>query len=200
TLSIINYETVKYFTNEEYEVSRFKESVKEYQRFSVSTQASLSILNVSQQAIMYTTLIAGLWFSALAVDREDFTVGEFVSVNTYMVNLFTPLYFLGTVYNVIIQAFVDIRNLSELLAESPDIVDAPGAMELPLPPKSKGMSLEFRDVWFWYPTQPSHRGLRGISFFVEPGTTTALVGHTGAGKTTISRLLFRFYDPVKGQV
>eukprot|EP00903_Cladosiphon_okamuranus_P012069 g11330.t1 len=199
TDSIINYETVKYFTNESFEVARVKQSVQEYQRYSVSTQASLSVLNVSQQFIMYFTLTLGLYFSAQTVVAGTSNVGEFVSVNTYMMNLFTPLYFLGTVYNIIIQAFVDIRNLSELLNESPDIVDAPDAQDLPPSPKG-GMSLEFKDVWFWYPSQPSHRGLRGISFVVEPGTTTAIVGHTGAGKTTISRLLFRFYDPVKGMV
>ncbi|CAM9786622.1 unnamed protein product [Ascophyllum nodosum] len=198
TDSIVNYETVKYFTNEGFEVARVKESVQEYQRFSVSTQASLSVLNVSQQVIMYSTLTLGLYFASQTVADGSSSVGEFVSVNTYMMNLFTPLYFLGTVYNIIIQAFVDIRNLSELLNESPDIVDAPGALDMDRPPKHVGMSVEFRDVWFWYPSQPSHRGLRGISFFVEPGTTTAVVGHTGAGKTTISRLLFRFYDPVKG--
>lgn len=200
TDSIINYETVKYFTNEKYEVERFTKSVRAFQHFSTSTQASLSLLNIVQQLVMNTTLMAGLLLAGKSVSEGRYSVGDFVAVNTYMVQLFTPLNFLGTVYNVIIQAFVDIRNLSELLAESPDIVDNKGAPALPLPPPERGMSVEFRDIWFWYQGQPNHRGLRGISFVVPPGTTTALVGHTGAGKTTISRLLFRFYDPVRGQV
>ncbi|CAM9100534.1 unnamed protein product, partial [Phaeothamnion confervicola] len=202
TDSIVGYETVKYFTNEEYETRRFTSAVSEFQRYSVSTQASLSILNVLQQVILYCTMTAGLCFAAISVSNGDYSVGDFVSVNTYMVQLFTPLNFLGTVYNIIIQAFVDIRNLSELLAQSPDIVDEPGARPLPLPAKDgrHGVSVEFRNVHFRYPTQPENRGLRGISFTVPPGTTTALVGHTGAGKTTISRLLFRFYDPVSGAV
>ncbi|CAN0293664.1 unnamed protein product, partial [Hapterophycus canaliculatus] len=104
--------------------------------------------------VRFFFVVSGLYFSAQTVVDGTSNVGEFVSVNTYMMNLFTPLYFLGTVYNIIIQAFVDIRNLSELLNESPDIVDAPDALDLPPVTKTRGMSLEFRDVWFWYPSQP----------------------------------------------
>jgi ABC-type transport system involved in Fe-S cluster assembly fused permease/ATPase subunit len=200
TDSIINYETVKYFTAEEYETSRFKDSVRKYQFFSTNVQSSLSVLNISQQVLVSLTLLAGLILAADSVRRDEYSVGDFVSVNTYMVNLFTPLNFLGTVWGVVTQAFVDIKNLSELLAESPDITDAPGAPPLPVPPGSQGISVEFKDISFHYPGQPPTKGLQGVSFTVPAGTTTALVGHTGAGKTSIGRLLFRFYDPVKGQV
>lgn len=102
-------------------------------------------------------------------------------------------------YNVIIQAFVDMTNLSELLAESPDVVDRKDAQPLRVDAKV-GASVEFQDVYFKYPSQSNAMGLQGISFTVDPGTTTAVVGHTGAGKTTISRLLFRFYDPTHGRI
>mmetsp|Transcript_30408 Transcript_30408/g.40146 ORF Transcript_30408/g.40146 Transcript_30408/m.40146 type:complete len:852 (+) Transcript_30408:38-2593(+) len=201
TDSIINYETVKYFTNEPFEIKRFCDSVRKYQHYSINVQASLSFLNMTQQVIVQGTVLGGLIISALAVKDGAMDVGSFVAVNTYMVNLFTPLNFLGTVYNAIINALVDIRNLSELLAESPDVVDEPGAPELPgLGMQSKGMSVEYRNVHFRYPEQPESSGIQGLSFIVPPGTTTALVGHTGAGKTTIARLLFRFYDPLSGQV
>jgi len=200
TDSIINFETVKYFSNESYEAERFTKSVRQYQHHSTSTQASLSFLNIVQQIIMNVTLLGGLILAAKSVTAGNYSVGEFVSVNTYMVNLFIPLNFLGTVYNIIIQAFVDIRNLSELLAESPDIVDMPGAKPIKLPPKEIGVEVEFRNVHFHYPSQAPTSGIQGISFVVPAGKTTAIVGHTGAGKTTISRLLFRFYDPIQGEV
>jgi len=205
TDSIINYETVKYFTNEEYELKRFSESVQKYQHYSVSVQASLSLLNCVQSAIVYATLMGGLAIAMDAIRRGEMNLGEFVAVNTYMINLFAPLNFLGSVYNAIIKALVDMRNLSALLSEEPDVVDAPGAKPLVVPKYSKtnpsgGVSVTYQDVFFRYPAQPPHRGLRGVSFHVPPGTTTAVVGHTGAGKTTISRLLFRFYDPQGGSL
>ncbi|CEM14622.1 unnamed protein product [Vitrella brassicaformis CCMP3155] len=226
TDSLINFETVKYFTNEPFELDRFCEAVRDYQRFGVATQVSLNLLNVLQQVIVQSTLILGLIICGMEIRRGDMSIGSFVSVNVYIINVFVPLNFLGSVWNVIIKAFIDIRNLSQLLAEQPDLVDMPGAPPLPLPhhvtgeialPMDSGsingvtagnpgdqtcggIVVEFRDVHFKYPNQPAQRGLRGVSFVVPAGSTCAIVGHTGAGKTTISRLLFRFYDPQQGQI
>lgn len=199
TDSIINYETVKYFTNEQFEVQRFKDSVIEYQRNSVNTQASLSLLNISQQFLIRATLLGGMFMSGRAVINGELDVGAFVAINAYILGVFAPLSWLGTIYNGIITGIVDIQNLLHLLAEHPDVTDAPNAAPLRVPLRG-GMDIEFRDVHFHYPEQPVHRGLQGVSFVVKPGTTTAIVGHTGAGKTTISRLLFRFYDPHRGQI
>lgn len=125
-------------------------------------------------------------------------VGDFVAVLTYTLNLFAPLNFLGSVYNTIVMAVIDLGNMSELLAENPDVVDAPDAIELPATNATDpDIAVEFDNVFFNYPTQPQARGLKGLSFTMKRGTTTAIVGPTGAGKTTLSRLLFRFYD-VKG--
>jgi ATP-binding cassette subfamily B protein len=118
--------------------------------------------------------------AAKAVIDGDLNLGDFVAVNAYVLSVFTPLAFLGTVYNAIITAVVDMRNLSQLLAEQPDVTDPPRAG--PLPVRRDGMSIEFRDVHFNYPEQPQIKGLKGVSFIVPAGTTTAVVGHTGAGK------------------
>jgi len=128
-------------------------------------------------------------------------IGDFVSVLTYTIQLFMPLNFLGSVYNAIVMATVDLTNLSELLAETPDIVDAKDAV--PLPQKNysnEDVAVEFENVFFHYPTQNSASGLKGLSFTMKKGTVTAVVGPTGAGKTTVSRLLFRFYDVLGGCV
>lgn len=128
-------------------------------------------------------------------------VGDFVAVLTYTLNLFAPLNFLGSVYNAIVMAVIDLGNMSELLAESPDVVDAPDAMALPAKNSiNPDIAIEFDNVFFHYPTQPKERGLKGLTFTMKPGTTTAIVGPTGAGKTTVSRLLFRFYDVTGGAV
>jgi len=128
-------------------------------------------------------------------------IGDFVTVLTYTIQLFTPLNFLGTVYNAIVMAMVDLAHLSHLLAENPDVVDAPDAKELPRVNASEpDVAVEFDNVKFSYPSAGGRQSLQGLSFKMKKGTVTALVGPTGAGKTTISRLFFRFYDVDEGAV
>eukprot|EP00934_Nitzschia_sp_Nitz4_P006888 Nitzschia sp. Nitz4//scaffold217_size45653//21347//24329//NITZ4_007224-RA/size45653-snap-gene-0.78-mRNA-1//1//CDS//3329542237//6878//frame0 len=228
TDSLINFETVKYFTAEKYEAHRFAESVQRYREGSVNVQASLSFLNVSQQFILQVCLAFALSLAALgikkrvdccvevggcdsgvsdcclAIDRETcpgMQVGDFVAVLAYVIQLFTPLNFLGGIYNAIVMAVIDLTNLSELLAEDPDVVDANDAIPLPATNETDpDTAVEFDNVVFHYPSQPSNLGLKGLSFKMKRGTTTAIVGPTGAGKTTVSRLLFRFYDVLGGAV
>ena len=227
TDSLINFETVKYFTAEKYEIERFSESVKEYQSSSVNVQASLSFLNITQMVLMQTCLATALSLAAYGVKKRfdccvengcnyntelieccstqvtcsGLEIGDFVAVLTYTLNLFGPLNFLGSVYNAVVMALVDLRNLSELLAEDPDLVDADDAIELPRSNVTDpDVAVEFDNVIFRYPSQGDHQGLKGVSFKMKKGTTTAVVGTTGAGKTTISRLLFRFYDVLGGAV
>ena len=128
-------------------------------------------------------------------------VGDFTTVLVYTINLFMPLNYLGSVYNAIVMALVDLANLSELLAEDPDVVDAPDAMEMPKRNETDPDTVvEFDNVRFHYPAQPDTKGLKGLSFKMKRGTVTAVVGPTGEGKTTVSRLLFRFYDVLGGGV
>lgn len=228
TDSMINFETVKYFTAEAYEQRRFKEAVSRYQAGSVHVQSSLSFLNISQQLLLKACLAAALSLAALGIKKRvdccvavvgcdsgvsqccqdvstavcpGMQVGDFVAVLTYTLNLFAPLNFLGSIYNAVVMAVIDLTNLSELLAENPDVTDAPDAMTIPdrnvIDPD---VAVEFDNVYFHYPTQPSTKGLQGMSFKMKRGTTTAIVGPTGAGKTTVSRLLFRFYDVLGGAV
>jgi len=122
-------------------------------------------------------------------------------VQVYVASLFAPLNFLGTIYNAIVQAFVDMSNLSVLLAEHPDISNLPGATELiPIVPPSSAPSVEFKNVFFRYPAQAEGQGLSGVSFYVKPGTELGVVGSTGAGKSSLFRLLFRLYDPTAGEI
>jgi ABC-type transport system involved in Fe-S cluster assembly fused permease/ATPase subunit len=228
TDSLINFETVKYFTAEDYEMRRFGEAVRHYQQGSVNVQASLSFLNVSQKLIMQACLATSLSLAAYGIQKRSdccihemqcdsvfseccqattnlecpgMEVGDFVAVLTYTLNLFQPLNFLGSIYNAVVMAVIDLHNLSELLAENPDVTDAPNAPALP-PSNATDpdVVVEFDNVVFHYPTQPSTKGLKGLSFKMKRGTTTAIVGPTGAGKTTVSRLLFRFYDVLGGSV
>lgn len=218
TDSIINYETVKYFTGEDYEVDRFTKSVRQYQKFNSTTQLSLSALNISQQLFINLTVCVTMIIAGRAVVQGEMTIGGWIAVQTWVMTIFQPLNFLGMVYMSLVQAFVDIKNLSELLSQSPDVIDSPTATDLPLPlstssslslvrdshsapyPAAVGVSVEFKHINFHYPGQTEERGLKDVCFLVKAGTTTAIVGHTGAGKTTISRLLFRFYDPTGGAV
>jgi ABC-type transport system involved in Fe-S cluster assembly fused permease/ATPase subunit len=199
--SILNFETVKYFTAEQFEVERFKTSVVKFQQYNSATQLSLSLLNISQQFILIGTLLGAMLISGQAVVNGEMSLGGWVAVQAWVGNIFVPLNFLGTVYAMIVQALVDIKNLGELLSEHPDIIDEASAT--PYPPQgtsSTGLSIEFKDVDFHYPEQPPEKGIRNLSISVPPGSCTAVVGPTGAGKTSLSRLLFRFYDPKAGGV
>ncbi|KAL7522903.1 hypothetical protein ACHAWX_007646 [Stephanocyclus meneghinianus] len=226
TDSLVNFETVKYFTAEEYEKIRFAKSVETFQMGSVNVQGSLSFLNISQQVLLQSCLATSLSLAVMSIrDRQDcclaagctdpnsqcctnlgsicpgLEVGDFITVLTYTINLFMPLNYLGSVYNMIVMSLVDLANLSELLAENPDVTDAPDAVLVP--PKNEtdpDVVVEFDDVTFHYPTQPDTKGLKGLSFKMKRGTVTAVVGPTGEGKTTVSRLLFRFYDVLGGAV
>lgn len=191
TDSLINYETVKYFTAERYEVARYTSSIFQFQKYSVNTAYSLSLLNSTQNGIIQVCTALSLCMAAHEVlsGSGKLEIGSFVSIASYVQNLFAPLSFLGSVYNAVIQALVDMTNLSELLAEEPDLVDAPDARELvPVPTGARGASVTFRDVFFHYPTQLSSAGLRGLNLEVEAGTSVAIVGATGAGKSTVSSL------------
>lgn len=216
----MNYETVKYFTNEDFEMKRFRESVVKFQSYNSKTQFSLSLLNIGQQFFLNGTVLGTALLAGQAVIAGDMTIGGWVALQSWVVQIFVPLGFLGSVFGAIVQALVDIKNLSELLSESPDILDPPNAkpifpastdvlklkssppadIERPHEKSGGGVTVEFRNLYFHYPTQDEERGLRNVSFTVKAGTTTAVVGSTGAGKTTISRMLFRFYDPQAGEV
>ncbi len=198
TDSLINYETVKYFGNEDYEAERYIDSIRKYQKYNVSTQVSLSVLNTLQTLVIQMSLMFSMMITAYRISQGELSIGDFSAVNAYVLNLFQPLSFLGSIYDSVVQAFVDMSNLSELLAEEPDIVDKPNAQPLHFHDENSGAKIEFRNVCFRYPEQVS--GIQNVSFVVEPGTTTAIVGSTGAGKSTIARLLFRFYEPSEGGV
>lgn len=189
-----------------YERRRFGESVSKYQAGSVAVQASLSFLNISQQFILQSCLAVALSLSAMGIKQRidccidhgcdsgvsdccqaitsktcpGMYVGDFVAVLTYTIQLFQPLNFLGSVYNAVVMAMIDLTNLSELLAQSPDVTDASDAVPLPRAnPDDEDVVVEFDNVYFHYPTQPSTKGLKGFSFKMKRGTTTAIVGPTG---------------------
>ncbi|HJP06802.1 MAG TPA: ABC transporter ATP-binding protein/permease [Arenicellales bacterium] len=192
--SLLNFETVRYFNNEAHEVNRLDSALADYEKAAVRTRESLSLLNVAQAAVITVGVTLMLVLAALDIRDGDMTVGDFVVVNTYLMQLAIPLNMLGTVYREIRQAMVDMENLFSLMDESTDVADAADARPL----KHNGGAIEFRNVDFNYETE--RRILHNVSFTVDPGTTTAIVGPTGAGKSTISRLLLRFYDPQAGQV
>ena len=192
--SLLNFETVRYFNNESHELTRVDEALKTYEQAAVKSRESLSLLNVSQAAVVISGITIMLIMAALNIRNGTMTVGGFVVVNTYLMQLSIPLNFLGTVYREIRQALVDMENMFTLLEEVPEIKDLPGAQPLSSP---RG-DIRFTDVHFGYDTQRVI--LYGISFQVKAGEKVAIVGPTGAGKSTISRLLLRFYDPDSGRI
>lgn len=199
TDSLVNYETVKYFTAEHYESQQYRAVVEKFQTSSMATQVSLSVLNVLQQVIVNFALAGGMIISVSRVLEEHGSIGDFVAVNAYVINIFLPLNFLGTIYNMVVTAVVDMKSFGQLLAEKTEVMDKPGAPALDLAVKP-GPMVEFRNVSFNYSKQPLGRSIKDMSFKVSRGGTMALVGPTGAGKTTVTRLLFRFYDATAGEV
>jgi len=190
--SLLNYETVKYFGAEEREAARYDSAMEQYERAALSTSYSLAFLNFGQSFIITGGLIAVMVMAAIGVQNGEMTVGDFVMVNAYMIQITMPLNFLGTVYREIRQALVDMGEMFGLLDRPPDVTDAKDAVELQI----KGGEVELRDVYFGY--DPERVILKGVSIKAKPGETVAIVGPTGSGKSTIGRLLFRFYDVQQG--
>src|SRR6202162_5607430 len=192
--SLLNYETVKYFSAEEREAARYDRSMEGYERASVKTYTSLAVLNTGQAIIFTAGLTATMLMCALGVRSGKNTVGDFVMINAMMIQLYQPLNFMGMVYREIKQAIIDIEKMFGVLARDAEIKDLPGAAPLIV---TSG-SLRFDDVRFSY--DPERAILKGLSFEVPAGKTVAIVGPSGAGKSTISRLLFRLYDVSSGKI
>jgi len=197
--SILNFETVKYFGNEAHEARRYDESLARYERAAIKAQVTLNMLNIGQAVIISAGLGLVMLMAARGVVAGQLTVGKFVLVNTYLMQLYQPLNFLGFVYNTIKQGLVDMEQMFRLLSVDEEIADRPGAVTLSAHlSEGEPCAVIFDDVHFGY--QPNREILKGISFAVPPGGKLAVVGPTGAGKSTISRLLFRFYDVTGGRI
>ncbi len=197
--SLLNYETVKYFGNEAHESRRYDDTQARYERAAVKTQVSLNLLNIGQATIIAVALAAIMLMAAQGVAAGRLSVGKFVLVNTYLMQLYQPLNFLGFVYASLRQGVVDLEQMFRLLGQAQEVRDRPGALPLPARlEEAPPASVRFEDVRFGY--RPDREILHGVSFSVRPGGRTAIVGPTGAGKSTISRLLFRFYDVEDGRV
>ncbi len=192
--SLLNYETVKYFGNEEHEAGRFDKAMRRYERAAVLSDQSLSLLNVGQGFIIATGLTLVMYRAGLGVVAGTMTVGEFVLVNAYLLQLYQPLNMLGFMYREVKQALVDMESMFSLLRVHREIQDKPGAPDLAV----TGGAVEFDRVKFRYEERRSI--LHEVSFKVPAGKTIAIVGPSGAGKSTISRILFRFYDVEGGSV
>jgi ATP-binding cassette, subfamily B, heavy metal transporter len=192
--SLLNYETVKYFSAEQREAERYDKSMARYEDASVRAYTSLAVLNAGQAVIFTFGLAAAMVMCAYEIQAGTKTVGDFVLINAMMIQLYQPLNFMGMVYREIKQAVTDIELMFSILAREPEIKDVPGAVPL----KVKSGTIRFEDVRFAY--EPERGILKGISFDVPAGKTVAVVGPSGAGKSTISRLLFRFYDLAGGHI
>jgi ATP-binding cassette subfamily B protein len=192
--SLLNYETVKYFGNEEYEASRYDQGLQNYERAAVRSQTSLTLLNTGQSLIIATAVTLILWRATLGVTEGSMTLGDLVLVNAFMIQLYIPLNFLGVLYREIKQSLADMEKMFALLDQHRDVADAPSAQALAL----ASAELQFSHVDFSY--ESNRQILFDIDFIVSAGTTTAVVGHSGSGKSTLARLLFRFYDVNTGAI
>ncbi|MEK9881513.1 MAG: ABC transporter ATP-binding protein/permease [Alphaproteobacteria bacterium] len=191
--SLLNYETVKYFNAEGSETERYDEALKKYETMAVRSRTSLSVVNIGQGTIIAIGMMLMMGMAGLHIQEGKLTVGDFVAVNTYLLQLYVPLNFLGWFYRELRQALVDMERMFSFLEEPVGVRDRDGASDIAI----DGGSVSFEDVHFSYKDRPI---LQGISFTVPKGKRVAIVGPSGSGKTTISRLLFRFYDPDKGTV
>jgi ABC-type transport system involved in Fe-S cluster assembly fused permease/ATPase subunit len=192
--SLINYETVKYFGNEEYEARRYDEGLQRYEAAAVRSQTSLSLLNTGQSAIIAIAVTLILWRATQGVIDGTMTLGDLVLVNAFMIQLYVPLNFLGVLYREIKQSLADMERLFALLDQHREVADVPDAPAL----AAHGAEVRFSHVNFSY--EKNRQILFDVDFTIPAGSTTAVVGHSGSGKSTLSRLLFRFYDVDAGAI
>ena len=192
--SLLNYETVKYFGNEDHEARRFDQALSVYEHNAIRSKVSLAILNAGQGTVIAIGVTIVMFMAAHGVVAGTLTIGDFVLVNTYLLQLYLPLNFLGSVYREVKYSLIDMEAMFSLLDENVEVADTPDARPLTL----SGGAIRFEGVSFGY--DPRRAVLKGIDFTVPEGKSVAIVGPSGAGKSTISRLLFRFYDATNGRI
>jgi ATP-binding cassette subfamily B protein len=206
--SLLNYETVKYFNNEDFEARRYDENLERYRRAAVKSQRTLSLLNCGQQLIIASALVTMLWRATQGVVDGRMTLGDLVMVNAFMIQLYIPLNFLGVIYREIKQSLTDLEKMFSLMEREREIADSPDARPLQLAAGGADASVRFEDVTFSYDPTGSQAAagaeartiLHHISFEIPAGKTVAVVGPSGSGKSTLARLLFRFYDVQQGRI
>ncbi|WP_295753150.1 ABC transporter ATP-binding protein/permease [Undibacterium sp.] len=199
--SLLNYETVKYFGNEDYEAKRYDAGLQHYEVAAVKSQTTLSMLNTGQSLIIATAVTLILWRATQGVIDKSMSIGDLVLVNAFMIQLYIPLNFLGVLYREIKQSLADMERLFSLLDQNREIADKPDAPDLLIQQhaaRHSGGAIRFSHVDFSYETK--RQILFDVDFCIAAGTTTAVVGHSGSGKSTLSRLLFRFYDVQSGSI
>ncbi|MBK8688009.1 MAG: ABC transporter ATP-binding protein/permease [Betaproteobacteria bacterium] len=192
--SLLNYETVKYFGNEDFEARRYDESLQRWEAAAVRSQTSLSLLNITQSAIIAVAVTLIMWRATAGVVAGTMTIGDLVLVNAFMIQLYIPLNFLGVIYREIKQALADMERMFALAAEHTEVADAPGAPALDV----GAGEVRFEGVDFAY--EKNRQILFGVSFAIPAGHTVAVVGPSGSGKSTLARLLYRFYDVSGGRL
>ncbi|MBV8211412.1 MAG: ABC transporter ATP-binding protein/permease [Burkholderiaceae bacterium] len=196
--SLLNFETVKYFNNEDFEARRYDATLAQQERVAIMAQQSLNLLNTGQQLIIAVGLTLMLWRAAAGVAAHRMSIGDLVLVNAFMLQMYVPLNFLGVIYREMRQALADVERMFRLLQEQQEVADRPDAVALVLPPGDVSPGVRFEHVNFGY--DPRRQILFDVDLNIPAGTTCAVVGATGSGKSTLGRLLFRFYEAQSGRV